>query len=1136
MKLRVPCELRAGFVSGLLCLAAFVVFPAMSEDVLCLSNDIDKTAEIQARIDEAAERGGGRVVVQKGVHRCGTIRLRSGVELHLEDGAVLLGGSKPEDYDDVIPEEMVYRYGDENTTPTVTRKAFIIAEEADGIAITGKGEIRIDGPAFFDRNTSLWGYWWAKPPCPRPRAVVMYRCRNIRIEGVTFRDCPLWTMWLRLCDGITIDGITIDAEQKMINSDGIDFDGCRHVRVGNSRFKTGDDCLVLRAIRHKFNADGPVVTEDVIVSNCVLNSFCQGVRIGCPSDDTIRNAVFRDMTFTGLNGIVSKQPRVYLEKGCNGYLKTGEILFENWKIDCYGHPVEILVEPGIALRDFGHMTFRNIEVKAKKPFVVMGNELTPLKGVRFENVQGSVSSGNPFDIAFAPDAVFDRVDVSKEEIRTFGPGGGGWIESVLPSRHEPQRFFAGCDVGGFYFSPDGGKHWEIRNRGLGNPMVETIAEDPSNPNRLIIGGDGGLYVSDNLGIEWRHLANGLPPPKNNGHSLPIKRVAWDETNPRRVYAATGCPRGKGREAGTLGHLYRSDDGGETWSMVVAKGDPLVAGQPTEIYDLSLSAGDGADLLALTSRGLFRSGDAGVHWRRVGTGLPTDTIAKAMSRSAADPNRVYLAMREKKPKPFPHEASVWRSDDGGETWAKTSPLPDFHRLSDGREPMDAWGRSCVAADPSDPDTVWCGGIWFKQGLCVSRDGGRFWKVAVDKLPCGWIDEFWRSPAVSLAVGRANPQTVVFGTSSGIYRTEDGGATWAQRYTAERRSGEAIAGTGLDVLCVSEIVPDRFAKDRWFAAFYDVGLMVTDDAGKSWNRCMDGIPKGHAGICCTIAQSPSVSNLLWGVFGTWGGGGRGLPARSTDGGRTWTLVKNPRGWTEGHAKNMQVLSSAAPYALAVAHAKKGLVTSCDGGESWAEMSTNALPCARRVVSLAAADGALYAGTAGRGGNPPQVWRSADKGRAWECIFAPASSEADGSIEGMAVSGRRIAVVVKCIGRRGGCWLSGDGGSTWRRVYHEKPWNDLNAVAFCGGRLFAASRNARWHDDGFGGHGLLSCDLDDVSNGWTRHSQGGFDRPEIMSLAADPFDKHRLLVGTWGNSISVLSTCAVDTVRKRTRSSSD
>ena len=1119
MNLYALCELRTGFVGGLLCLAAVPLVLAGTGDGLCQLNGIDETVVIQARIDAAAERGGGRVVVQKGVHRCGTIRLKSGVELHLEDGAVLQGGSKPEDYDEVIPEEMVYRYGDENTKPTVTRKAFVIAEEADGVAITGNGEIRIDGPAFFDRSTSLWGYWWAKPPCPRPRAVVMYRCRNVRFEGVTFRDCPLWTMWLRLCDGITIDGITIDAEQKMINSDGIDFDGCRHVRVGNSRFKTGDDCLVLRAIRHKFNADEPVVTEDVVVSNCVLNSFCQGVRIGCPSDDTIRDAVFRDITFTGLNGIVSKQPRVYLEKGCSGNLKTDGILFENWRIDCYGHPVEILVEPGIALRDFGHMTFRNIEVKAKKPFVVRGNELTPLKGVRFENVRGSVSSGKPFDTAFAPDLSLERVEVSGEAIRTIGPGGGGWIECVLPSRHDPKRFFAGCDVGGFYFSPDGGKHWEIRNRGLGNPMVETIAEDPSNPSRILIGGDGGLYVSDNMGLEWRHLTNGLPRPKNKGHSLPVKRVAWDETNPRRIYAATGCPRGKGREAGMFGHVYRSDDGGDTWAMVVRDGDPLIAERPTEIYDLSLNAMDGADLLVITSRGLFRSRDAGVSWRKTGAGLPPDTLARALSRSAVNPGRVYLAMRDKKPKPFPHEASVWRSDDGGETWTRTAQLSDPHRVSDGREPMDAWGRSCVAADPSDPDTVWCGGIWFKQGLCVSHDGGRSWSVAVDKLPYGWIDEFWRSPAVSLAVARANPRTVAFGTSSGIYRTEDGGATWTQCYTAERRSGEAIAGTGLDVLCVSEIVPDRFARGRWFAAFYDVGLMVTEDEGKSWTRCMGGIPKSHAGICSTVAQSPTEPDLCWAVFGTWGGGGRGLPARSVDGGRTWTLVRNPKGWTEGLARNMQVLSSAAPYALAVAHAKMGLVTSGDGGESWAAMSTNALPCARRVVSLAVAGGALYAGTASKGGVPPQVWRSADKGRTWDCIFAPASSEADGSVEGMAVSGRRIAVVVKCIGKRGGCWLSEDGGATWRRVYHEKPWNDLNAVAFCGGRLFLASRNARWHDDGFGGRGLVSVGLGAISqDGWRRHAAGGFDRPEIMCLVADPFDDRRLLVGTWGNSISV------------------
>ena len=51
----------------------------------------------------AAAKGGGRVTVKKGVHHCRTLYLKSGVELHLEEGAVIKGGTKPEDYDDALP-------------------------------------------------------------------------------------------------------------------------------------------------------------------------------------------------------------------------------------------------------------------------------------------------------------------------------------------------------------------------------------------------------------------------------------------------------------------------------------------------------------------------------------------------------------------------------------------------------------------------------------------------------------------------------------------------------------------------------------------------------------------------------------------------------------------------------------------------------------------------------------------------------------------------------------------------------------------------------------------------------------------------------------------------------------------------
>lgn len=109
---------------------------------------VRETGAIQTRIDAAAAKGGGRVIIPKGIHPCRTLYLKSGVELHLEEGAVILGGPKPEDYDDAIPVEMVYRYGDANTAPTVTRKALVFAENAENVAITGKGAIQIDGKAF----------------------------------------------------------------------------------------------------------------------------------------------------------------------------------------------------------------------------------------------------------------------------------------------------------------------------------------------------------------------------------------------------------------------------------------------------------------------------------------------------------------------------------------------------------------------------------------------------------------------------------------------------------------------------------------------------------------------------------------------------------------------------------------------------------------------------------------------------------------------------------------------------------------------------------------------------------------------------------------------------------------------------
>ena len=106
---------------------------------------------------------------------------------------------------------------------------------------------------------------------------------------------------------------------ELVNLYDIKFPGCKSCfacKLKNA--KTNGVC----AIRDELRRDVLVVTEDVVVSNCYFNTPCQGVRIGCPSDDTIRDAVFRNIEFHGANAIGSQQPRHYLTVGDNGYLKT----------------------------------------------------------------------------------------------------------------------------------------------------------------------------------------------------------------------------------------------------------------------------------------------------------------------------------------------------------------------------------------------------------------------------------------------------------------------------------------------------------------------------------------------------------------------------------------------------------------------------------------------------------------------------------------------------------------------------------------------------------------------------------------------------------------------------------------------
>jgi len=360
-------------------------------------------AAIQRAIDAVHAAGGGTVELESGAYPSATLWLKSHVELHLSAGAVLLGSPDWQDYVDFIhPEQPV--------TPEGSRKCFIAAADAENIAITGPGEINGQGPLFYDRHVAP-GHFFPKPPHPRTRMIQFFHCRNVRLEGITLQDSPGWTAWLSECSDVFIDRIRVAGCQQMINNDGIDIDACRNVTVSGSFFQTGDDCLILRAIRRR--ADLPAVCENVLVSDCVLNSPCQGIRIGCPSDDTIRHCQFSNIIFRGRGtAVLSHHPTHYLRKNCTGYASIHDLAFRNFDIESDAYPVFLHCDDGVELRGIRNLTFEHFRVRAAKPFSITGSAGSVFENITLDHITGEIADAVPLEARYVRNLKLEKVELT----------------------------------------------------------------------------------------------------------------------------------------------------------------------------------------------------------------------------------------------------------------------------------------------------------------------------------------------------------------------------------------------------------------------------------------------------------------------------------------------------------------------------------------------------------------------------------------------------------------------------------------------------------------------------------------------------------------------------------------------------
>lgn len=265
--------------------------------------------------------------------------------------------------------------------------------------------------------------------------------------------------------------------------------------------------------------------------------------------------------------------------------------------------------------------------------------------------------------------------------RHIGPVGNR-VSAVAGVPGNPNLIYFGAASGGVFKSTDGGIHWTPVFDGMPAAAIGSLAIAPSDPN-IIWAGTGepfirsnisvgnGIYKSVDAGKTWTHM--GLEATGR------LARIVIHPTNPDIVLAAAmGHLYGPQQERG----VYKTTDGGKTWSRV------LFVDENTGASDLVMDPNNPRILFAGTWQmqiwtwgrqsggpggGLYKSTDGGDTWTKLaGHGLPTPPLGKiGLAMTPRDSNRVYALIETNSNREFAkldqHQGVLWRSDDAGETW-------------------------------------------------------------------------------------------------------------------------------------------------------------------------------------------------------------------------------------------------------------------------------------------------------------------------------------------------------------------------------------------------------------------------------------------------------------------------------------
>jgi len=575
-----------------------------------------------------------------------------------------------------------------------------------------------------------------------------------------------------------------------------------------------------------------------------------------------------------------------------------------------------------------------------------------------------------------------------------GPAGGD-ARSFTAVPGEPNHLYMGTTSSWIYESEDRGSTWRRLGKldAADDLVLDHIIVNPANHKHLLVAAwnishkGGGLWVSHDSGQNWKQ-ADGL-----KGQS--IRAFTQSASDPKLIVA------------GTLDGVFRSTDGGSTWTQISPAGSKEIH----EVESIAIDPKDSNIIYAGTWHLPWKTTD-GNNWVSMKQGLIDDSDVFSIIIDPAQPNVVYTSAC----------SGIYKSENAGALFHKIQGIPSTARRT-----------RVLMQDPVNHDVVYAGTT---EGLYKTVDAGKTFKRMTG--PDVIVNDVFVDPK--------DPQHVLLATDrSGVLSSKDAGASFVS-------ANEGFSGRKVEALLVDAKDPAHLyagvVNDKTYG-----GVFVSEDDGAHWSQIHEGLDGRDV---FALAQAPDgtiVAGTNHGIFALAKGSARGHweprnTIQTTSLKKSFVLKKGKKVPVETTVKDKPRSLDGRVFALDLtgdvwlASTTAGLLTSKDHGETW----QGGLVLGSGDYLTAAAHGSTFIAAKRNG-----VVVSTDAGATWAASELPAGftriDRAVFSADGTA-----------WLGGREGVYVSKDEGKSWQWI-ERLPFKDVNDLYYdsAQGKVLVSSRGS-------------------------------------------------------------------------------